>query len=551
MRILAFVSLILLSLVLFIQCSDNPVDEKACCGNFDPDETDSLATVIFEDLGDVLADLGDMDADDFRNQRFDEQRSGFGKVIIDDPNNAIAHLGLAIIELLELNYDQDIWEMIDSLDSWFDNGDGGGGPGPPPPGPVDRHHTLVGRQFTLLVDIPMTMSYQMVADFPPNVTADNIQTIIEDKVIPALDRAIGHITTVENDTDTAIRIGVDFGDGVEYVIIDLGEIYLFDASLRALRAAFGVATAYDVDMFGPDGTYDWLSEVRDLEDEGGMFCATYEVVPAGGMNDINLYYDYDNEHAGAMIDSILNVVLHHNLENRSSFLSLRNGGTPMTKAGADILGTVQKLEASAYFIRNIRNDVSSEHVIKLTDLTDLDSELDDPDKPNFAKDFKTVEDVLGFVHDVFSGEVPFTEELGPRSTEYTWKMNLSVLFAPSPVQDWNSLLPYHSWDIPQGNWITKTTQLWWAEDWGGSDDNIWVYHDGECQEVLFTNIGWVRDYGVFYESIDLGNMLILEDEFGREIDPDNEFPHFPDYTLNGLFPEMTRAEWENLIDILE
>ncbi|MCK5619492.1 MAG: hypothetical protein KAJ17_08830, partial [Candidatus Krumholzibacteria bacterium] len=240
MRTLAFVALILLALITFIQCSDNPVDEKTCCSDFDPDETDSLATVIFEDLGDVLADLGDMDTDDLRNQRFDEQRTEFNKVVVEDPNNAIAHLGLAIIELLELNYDEDIWEMIDSLDSWFDNGDSGGGPGPPPPGLVDRHHTLIGRQFELLVEIPMTMSYQMVADFPPNVTVNNIQDIIEDKVIPALNRAIGHLTTVENETDTAIRIQVDFDDGVEYVIIDLGEIYLFDASLRALRAAFGV-----------------------------------------------------------------------------------------------------------------------------------------------------------------------------------------------------------------------------------------------------------------------------------------------------------------------
>ena len=549
MRILAFVSLILLTLVFFVQCSDNPVDEEACCSDFDPTVIDSIATSVFEDLGEVVADLGDMDTEDLRNQRFDEQRTEFGKVIVDDPNNAIAHLGLAIIELLELNYDEDIWEMIDSLDSWFDNGDSDGGPGPPPPGSVDRHHTLIGRQFELLVEIPMTMSYQMVADFPPNVTANNIQTIIEDKVIPALDRAIGNITTVENDTDTAIRIGVDFGDGVEYVIIDLGEIYLFDASLRALRAAFGVAIAYDVDLFGPDGTYDWLSEVRDLEDDGGFQgCASYEVIPAGGMNDINLYYEYGR--GDAMADSILTVVLHHNLENRTSFLSLRNGGTPMTNAGTDILGTVQKLEASANFIRNIRNDTSSEHVIKLTDLTDLDSELDDPDKPNFAKDFNTVEDVLGFVRDVFSGEVPFTEELGPRSIEYTWKMDLSVLFN-SPVQDWNSLLPYHSWDIPQGSWITVTTNPGWVENWGGQDIDFWVFQDGACQMVMFSNVGWVREFYSDYHSIDIGDMLILEDPDGLEIDPDNEFPYFPDYTLNGLFPDMTRIEWENLMDILE
>jgi hypothetical protein len=411
---------------------------------------------------------------------------------------------------------------------------------------------LIGRQFELLVEIPMTMSYQMVADFPPNVTVNNIQNIIEDKVIPALDRAIGHVATVERDTDTAIRIGVDFGDGVEYVIIDLGEIYLFDASLRALRAAFGVATAYDVDMFGPDGTYNWVSEIRDLENDGGYIgCATYEVVPAGGRNDINLYYEYDNNYAGAMSDSILNVVLHHNLENRSSFLSLRNGGTPMMNAGTDMLGTVAKLEASADFIRNIRNDTSEEHVIKLTDLTDLDDGLvDDPDKPNFAKDFKTVEDVLGFVRDLFSRTVEFTEELGPRSTQYTWKMNLGVMFM-SPVEDWNSLLPYHSWDMPQGNWIETTTQLWMADDLGGSDPTFWVYHDGVCQDVQFQNVGWVRDYDRRYESIDLGKMLVLEDPDGQEIDPDTVFPYFPDYTLNGLFPEMNRTEWEKLRDILE
>ena len=151
---------------------------------------------------------------------------------------------------------------------------------------------------------------------------------------------------------------------------------------------------------------------------------------------------------------------------------------------------------------------------------------------------------------MFSKEVEFTEDLGPRSTEYTWQMNLSVLFTPPGIQDWNSLLPYHSWDIPQGNWIEKTTQLWGEEDWGGSSWSFRVYEDGECQYVPFTNIGWVRNYDIDYQSIDIGNMLVLENEFGQPLAKD-AFPNFPDYTFNGLFPNMSLIEWENLMDILE
>jgi hypothetical protein len=223
----------------------------------------------------------------------------------------------------------------------------------------------------------------------------------------------------------------------------------------------------------------------------------------------------------------------------------------MVNAKQDILGAIDKLQESAYFIRNTRTDTSPDHVIKLTDLTGLDSEIDGPNKPNFAQHFDSVEDVLQFVTDLYSGEMSFTEEIGPRHTLYTWKMNLSALYDP-PVQDWKDLLPLHEWHLPTGNWISKDEQQY--DQWfqAGANWWEWVREDGVCREMPFTNVGWVYYYHRNYNSVGFDEILWLVDGTGRRIDPKTEFPYFENYTFNGLFPEMTtREKWEELVSILE
>ncbi|MEE9269925.1 MAG: hypothetical protein V3V49_06655 [Candidatus Krumholzibacteria bacterium] len=539
--------LICLAIFPLVQCSDNPVDEGTIV-IIDQSKADSIASNAFEALGDSIQALEDKSTEELKNTRFDDTRRQFQNALSFDPRNAIAHVGLAILEIVELNYDTDIWAVIDSMERWTDEG-----PTPPPTSARDRHRMLIGRQFSLLVEIPFALNVHAAASFPSNVTLAKIQAIIRDTVIPALDRSINHLETAEADIDAAIRILIDDSGVQEYIKIDLGEIFLFDASVRALRAGFGMVIAYDADLFGPDGTYDWIDHVRYLEDHRfGLYCAKAEVIPGSPFDELKLVTEHG--FADAQIDSILLLVLYHNLENRPAFLTLRDSGKSMREAHQNFLMTVNKLDASANFIRNVRQNENEENVVKLADLTDLDSELDptDPDIPNFAKDFNRVEDVLDFVRDLLNGPVDFSEQLGANDITFSWTMNLNAWFT-APVTDWKALLPYYRFVIPAGNWIDVNQTLVFEYDNGGFGWTGFVLVDDFCTYTTIPNIGIVRQYSRRYD-VDDGSILeLLDGPGGNVIDVNLErFPYFPDYTFNGLFPDMdTRDRWLTLVDILD
>jgi hypothetical protein len=529
------------ALACLAQCSSNPVDEDKDKGNGNLVAADSIAQYWFQAIADTLEGLEDKDQDGIKATEVSAIRDGFEAALTLSPGNSIAHLGLSILEILELNYSPDVWEVIDSLSAW----DGSSGTRASRGVQRDRSHSLIGRPFSLLVEIPFSFSMARLRTFPPNVTVEHIQDIIEEVIMPAFTRAIDHLTVVEQSTKAKVTLEVE-GDGVEEtVIIDLGEIYFFDATLHALRAGFGTAIAYDCSLVGPDGTYGWIEDVRRFENEED--CNHYSIIdgPSGDTLEV-----VSPSYSSVETDSILIVVAHHNLANRPAFLTLRNGGTVMNNAKLDLLAVIEKLEGSVDFIKNVRENETEENIIKLTNLSELESDLGDPEGPNFAKDFETIEDILAWVRDLMSGPMLFSEELGPREETFSWTMNIGALLT-NPVPDWKSLLPYHRWTLPVGPWIERSRSYGWEDvPYGGSWWEM-VNIGGVCRYTEFTGLAWVRYY-YCSEEMDASFFEYLDGPGGSAIDLEIErIPYFPDYTLHGMFPGMTRAHWLDLVTILE
>jgi hypothetical protein len=534
-------------MAMFSQCSDNPVDTGGGGGGGSGTKADSIALAWFQAMADTMKAMDGREMEEVRDADFSTIRNGFNEALGIESHNSIAHMGLSIMEVLEINYSSDVWEVIDSLAAL------GGSGGVPPPQPGPPRGGLLGREYSLLVEVPFAMYVKQAMDFPSNLTIGNIQNIITNTIIPALNRSINHLQTCEQNADTVITLVVEDEGIMETVIIDLGEIYVFDAAIHALRAAFRMATAYDVDLFGPDGTYDWIEDMVSI-DQGGPLpesCAYYERVPGVSHDTLYLYWS-DRSRGEAMVDSIMFSVLHYNLEDRTNFLRLREGGSVLEAAHQDMLNVISKLESSVYFIKYVREGETEHNVIKLSDLTGMESDLGDPYGPNFAKNFSTIEDVLEWVEDFISGPMEFTEDIGSPPMSLTWTMDISSLLL-SPVQDWNSLLPYHRWSIPAGPWIQYYEELRYMEDW----DPVWtywayVYDAGWCDYREFIGITYIYQYGFGY-GIDLEGVLeLLDGPNGDPIDLMIEgFPYMPDYTLHGLFPEMTRQSWLDLISMLD
>ncbi len=542
--------LFLVATALFAACDDNPVDETQ--NQSDPTKADQVATVGFQALGDTLEILQDRDSDELRDVRFDDIRSKLEEALTYESNNGIAHLGLSIVEVLELNYSSEIWEVIDSLDAWQERGGDIPWPIVHSLAPRDPHRMLIGRQFELMAMLPIATSIRMTTAFPPNLSVARIQDIITDTIRPAFNRAVSHLDIVENQTDTELRIHIDDNGVQEDIVVDLGEILVFSAGVRALRAGFGVITAYDVDLWGPDDTYDWLDHWNDLDrfdwcrDYGAYVTVTDK---GGGHVDLDIFFDYGGN--PALQDSILIQIAYHNLEVRDDFLALRDGGAAMRAAHTDLLGLLSRLESAAEFIRNRPNE-TEENVIKLADLTDLDADINDPGRPNFMQRWSRVEDAIDFVDDLLTGPVTFTEELGPNHVNFTWTVDLSRVFL-FPIDDWNDLAPFHRWNLPAGAWLTDSLKVYsfdnggyyfWVEAVRTGPDTC-TYMEWEMVDVVTqTSRSWDLDGDALFDFLDGPNGDPIDLEVAR-------FPYVPDYTFDGIFPSMSRDDWVELIDIFD
>lgn len=419
---------------------------------------------------------------------------------------------------------------------------------------TDRHRTLIGNQFQLMVEMPM-LTIARVAAAPDNISFGTVQDIIADDIIPKLNNAISRMNKINPPNSDGVRLCFDHDAFGECLRFDMGEMLVFAAGFYALRSAMNSAIAYDVDFLGPDGTYSWVADYLEAKYNDSPWygwCYRANLIEMGAIDDLELTSYHHGSRYDAEADSILAKVAHYNFENRTDFLRLRNGGTPLRNAHTDMITAFTRLEQAAAFIRDPDRDENEENVIKLGDLTDFDNDIqNEPDLPNFMSGWTRLEDVIAFGKVFLSGPYEFTEEIDNSGTEYTWRMNISRMFL-APVNDWNSLLPYHRWDLPAGAWVVPDTTSRWEEDRSGG--SIWFEDlDNGCDFTQLDNIGhvtWISTGWTFNSS----PILVLLDgpDGDPVVDPGSEFLYFPDYTFNGLFPDMnSHSDWQNLYNILK
>jgi hypothetical protein len=238
--------------------------------------------------------------------------------------------------------------------------------------------------------------------------------------------------------------------------------------------------------------------------------------------------------------------IHYQMEDPGNhFLELRtepnSGETELGLAHDDLMAMLGKMEDAVSFIE-AENDGQDDDLIKLGFITDLNSEIDDiEDGPSFAQDWETIHDVIAWVEEVLSGPYTINEEIDEQPLEI--KVNLSA-WLTNPVQDWKDKLPYHQWR-PEEEWMgSHDSWPWTEENWNETGEyTYWDWETGE--NYFFENIGWIvhinEEFGM-QQPIDF-----LNGPDGAIIDIEETMPYLPDYTLGGLFPEMGRPDWLELL----
>jgi hypothetical protein len=188
---------------------------------------------------------------------------------------------------------------------------------------------------------------------------------------------------------------------------------------------------------------------------------------------------------------------------------------------------------------------------------------------------------MDFVIQLQSGPYTFNETVDGKNIDIT--VDLAAMFN-NPVSDLRTLLPAYSW-TNEIDWIKSDADRWengfyqrrpvYNQTTGEYDTLYYITnHETESEPLLaFDNSlvdsavsdDWGNtmyyintplryhvtiDSSYYFDALRLkdGNGKIMSNEtIDSLIDAKAFFPYFNDYTMNGLFPTMTREKWLGLI----
>ncbi|MCP4550002.1 MAG: hypothetical protein GY835_26385 [bacterium] len=510
--------LILIPLFIFLGCTEDELVEL-----IPADAADSVAAYWFMALSDTLMDIEaacrDLEEPDeyIRTLDFSIFRAGFTSVTAVEATHGLANLGHSSLDFIELVYSSDLWDFIDDIKA-IENDD------PPRLGhPLRRG--LQGRHLQILAETPLFMVNQ-VREIPPDLTVPRTQLLVRNTIMPALTAAIGHVDLALDDTG----FSQTFVIGEETHEVDLGEVYCFKAMLLGLRSSMRMMVSYNFDIAGPDGTYDWL--------ETDHHTSEATVVP-GTAEDPDTLDIHVTELDGG-IDAAR--MFLHQLTPGSEFMTLwedpYSGATELGLAHDDLLAMLTTMEAGIASIQG-EGDDQDDDIIMIGDLEDLNAEIDPGEgDPDFMQDWTTINDVIDWIEDILQNEYNLVETIDGVPIDVV--INLSAFFN-TPVADFKTLLPYHE-TRPEEEWIETTEEE--PNMWARNPDYPYEFWDGD-EVISYENIGYVRRY---FERTEMSDLPVnfLDAPEGSVINVGEVLPYFPDYTLGGIYPDMTRELWETI-----
>ena len=344
---------------------------------------------------------------------FGPARDSYEQALESDPWNLDANFGASLTGILSLMSDPDIQALADCLEgSGAADSLGGlldGGIGPLGKLQLHRAGTLRSSWRPLLKLADASMSC------PPVV--HELQGIVETKLIARVDYALEHLAVVESSPGFQYFLAPNMTGQADSMEVDLGEVYLLDASLNIAKSLGLILIAYNLD-FDQSGTYGFLED------------------STASMRQ-----------------------LKYLLEDSPTFLTLRPGKKGLAKQA--LLASLDKAEASLAFIR-AETDDQGDDLIKSSLVASLDEAIvpGSPDMPNFARNFDRPEDIIAELRTILSGPYTITEDFddNEETPDQSITVNVSALF-DAPIQDLRKLFPYHRWE-PETEW--------WAPD------TVWV-----------------------------------------------------------------------------
>lgn len=496
----------------------------ACKGDDDNDNpadvghANALAREGITQLNDVILDLNenepeiDDENDLMLEATFDGIKAKFTEALTYDANNPMANLGLGILEMVSINYDDELWSLFNDME---DMGNGG--------------KRILNNQFQFLAQAPLRVLTQLNPSKENSVSIMRLQNFIKNSVLPRLDNSITRLGKAVALADSNV-IMIDTGE--ELMEVDCGEIYAFRASVYAVSAAFNMMVAYDMDMKDQNQTYQWIEDMSNIDapDWDTSQAISYEV--DNGTLFVDYWIeDYEDNYEQAYSMQLMGKILKGNMDQNPTFGILTEPARLTAARNALLNAAADVVSGSDYILGE--TDPQSNDVIKIENIlsfNDEDLPPSDDGAPNFTQDWDTIEDIC----DWFSNFLNNSIQMHENDVDFT--VNVSAFFNGA-IQDLIAYIPYYHWNNINSNWIEDEIDY----NYGYPTSSYGFWYQGNW--INITDISGVQ---INYHKLDV-NMGYECDANGNPL-ADGEKPHFPDYTFNGIFPGMTRAKFLQLLD---
>lgn len=513
---------------------------------------------LFDALRNQIKSLDSLDsADQVKSKDFASIRDGFNRILTsEDSYNMKATIGYMVSSLLALNTNASVWKMVDSLDSYFNQSDSAVSLSKT--GLMKK--TLAKSGVVGLGKSVAAASLQNLAKmaqkpvFPKFITTSYIQNIAENDVLPILDNLVASCKRMESCGDRSLELTIE-GDTFN---IDKGEIFMLEASIHLLRATLNSFCLYEMDLYARGTTtLSWIDTLSDMDSRDFVrYTISGDTL-------------YKNSRSNVSMSTFMFNTIKYNME-RPGFLSIRKNNFARVKA--DLLAVPATIKAGITYIRAETGD-QSKNIIKISDITNADNDLADvPGRmtdhgvsATLANKFKTPETIADFITELLSGPYTLNETID--STSINIKVNVTAML-DNPVADLRTLLPKYQW-LPANEWNNWNSDQWVNEYFSDnfsftSSDSIAIagtlidsivpdpwYSDGKiCYlNTLFNHSAEIDSTVTVlpFTLIDDASARIKSADIDSLVKAKTFFPYFNDYTFGGLFPEMNRQKWIDMI----
>ncbi len=427
-----------------------------------------------------------------------------------------------------------------------------------------QNNGVNGLATSLLAKTPeMMLSRSEVPSWPQFVTVSYIQDVIDNEITPRLTNVLNALEYIETAGDNNSATVIVDGDEVR---IDVADVLILDASIRALRSSLNLFTAYNWDIYEPTKKdYSWIDTLMTLEDN---YVRNDQRVYS--LSDDTLITTYVYKADTAMCNYSYDL-LKYNME-RSDFCTIRKSNHEISYN--DMKAIPVKLRKALDLLK--ANKESQENdLLKYSQIYDEMAGLEDELileglSHEFASNFNSPHSVVDFFEKLITEPYRFNENLSGIDVDITVDLGK---FYTNPIQDLRDMLPLYAFEAKENSIVegTGNSYSYGSSSWDGSlitSFGVYAYDNEEVvidipeSEIIsestdesgYTYITLANGYRSthsreideylqpVYFTNDQGKKITF-DEMEVMLEETGEVPYFKDYTFNGIFPDMTRAKW--------